>query len=110
MLYAFEWKIYYEDYKNIKQRDNFCKKWGMKNPHEKRLENKKVDYVYKMIDPYFVECISDDSEMDKKEPKRYQFLYRRIHYYNAKYDIHIINKRAQKGFELFGKYFLNLWD
>jgi hypothetical protein len=110
IIFAFEWIIYYENYRNEKQRDKFCKKWNIKNPHEKRIENKKVDYVYKSLEPGFAGCISDDPELDKKEPEKYRFLRRNVHYYNVKYDTEVISKRAQKGFELFGKYFSNLWD
>jgi hypothetical protein len=110
MIFAFEWKIYYEDYNNEKQRDKFCKKWGIKNPHEKRLENKRINYVYKSLEPGFAGCTSDDPELDKKEPEKYLFLRRHVYYYDVKYDTEIIARRAQKGFELFGKYFSNLWD
>jgi hypothetical protein len=110
MLFAFEWKIYYENYSNEKQRDSFCRKWDMRNPHEKKLENKRVHYGYKSLEPYIAGCVSGDPELDKKEPGKYVFLRRNVYYYDVQYDTEIIARRAQKGFELFGRYFLNLWD
>ncbi|MDR1007433.1 MAG: hypothetical protein LBL65_02560 [Campylobacteraceae bacterium] len=110
MIFAFEWKIYYENYNDEKQRDKFCKKWGIKNPYEKNLENKRINYVYNNLESGFAECISDDSELDKKGSEKYLFLRRYVYYHDVKYDTEIIAGRAQKGFELFGKYFLNLWD
>jgi hypothetical protein len=110
MLFAFEWEIYYKNYNNEKQRDNFCKRWGIKNPHEKRIENKHIDYIYKGLEPGFAGCASDDPELDKKKPEKYLFLRRYVRYYDTKYDIEIISPRAQKGFELFGKYFSDFWD
>jgi hypothetical protein len=110
MIFAFEWEIYYKNSNNEKQRDKFCKQWGIKNPHEKRIENKYIDYIYKSLEPGFAGCASDDPELDKKEPEKYLFLRRCVRYYDAKYDIEIISPRAQKGFELFGKHFSNLWD
>jgi hypothetical protein len=110
MIFAFEWKVYYECCEDEKQRDKFCKKWNIKNPHKKKLENKHIYYEYKSLEPEFARCTSDDSELDKKEPEKYLFLRRCVHYYDSKYDVEVIEKRARKGFELFGKYFLDLWD
>jgi hypothetical protein len=53
--------------------------------------------------------MSDEMDIDEKEPEKYKYLRRVVRYYNSKYDIEI-GKRAMKGFELFGKYFSNLWD
>ena len=67
---------------------------------EKELENtleEETSYGY----------IFDDD--DEKEPEKYKYLRRVVRYYNSKYDIEI-GERAMKGFELFGKYFPNLWD
>jgi transposase-like protein len=62
------------------------------------------------LESSYAGCTSDDPELEKKEPEKYLFLRRYVHYYDVKYDTEIIAQRAQKGFELFGKYFLNLWD
>jgi hypothetical protein len=110
MLFAFEWLLHYENYDNEKQRGNFCKKWGIRNPHEKRIENKTIDYAYKCLEPGLAGCISGDPELDKKEPEKYLFLRRQVHYYDVKYDVEVITQRARKGFELFGKHFLDLGD
>ena len=71
MLFAFEWLLYFDDYKSDTHRSNFCKRWNIKNPYEKNLENKTI------------QSNNLDDEM---------------------------HERAQKGFELFGKHFLNLWN
>ncbi|GHV76571.1 hypothetical protein AGMMS49942_13920 [Spirochaetia bacterium] len=110
ILFAFEWKIEYDDYRDEKRRDAFCKKWGLKNPHTKCLENKSIDYIYDCLEPDLATCMSDEPDLDTKEPLKYRFLRRRVTYYNVKYEHEVIGVRAQAGFEAFGKYFQNLWD
>jgi hypothetical protein len=51
----------------------------------------------------------DEPDLDKKEPEKYSYTSRVVSYHNVKANIEI-QKRAQKGFELFGKFFLNFWD
>jgi len=108
MVFAFEWKLHYND-RDTKQIAKFCKKWDIKNPYEKNIENKCVRYEYKCLEPDLATCTSDEPDLDVKEPDKYVYLHRDVHYYNVKHDIEI-GERAQKGFELFGKFFLNLWD
>jgi hypothetical protein len=110
ILFAFEWKLEYDNWKSAECRDAFCEKWGLRNPHEKSLENKRVDYVYDCLEPGLAECISEDPNLDQKEPEKYRYKKRQVHYYDAYYDAEVIGKRAQAGFEAFGKYFRNFWD
>jgi len=107
MIFAFEWKLDYENYKE--QRDKFCKKWNIKNPYEKKIENKSIHYEYKCLEPGLASCTSDEADLDVKEPEKYKYLRRAVRYYNSKSDIEM-GERAMKGFELFGKYFSDLWD
>jgi hypothetical protein len=110
ILFAFEWLLEYDDWKSEKRRDAFCKKWGLRNPHEKSIENKRVGYVYDCLEPGLATCISEEPELDKKEPEKYRFRKRYVYYYDVRYDTEVIGKRAQEGFEAFGKYFQNFWD
>ena len=109
ILFAFEWKLYFENYSTESQRDNFCKKWNLKNPFTKNLENKSIQYKYECLEPNLAFCISDAPDLDKKEPEKYSYTGRIVSYHNVKANIEI-QERAQKGFELFGKFFLNFWD
>jgi hypothetical protein len=54
--------------------------------------------------------MSDENDLDIKEPDKYRFIRRRVYYHNAQYEHEEISARAQAGFESFGKYFQNLWD
>jgi hypothetical protein len=107
IIFAFEWMLHFDEYKNRIQKDNFCKKWNIKNPYEKNLENKTIHYVYDMQDGG--SCISDESDLDEKEPEKYRFTRRTVGYHNVNTVIEM-QERARKGFELFGKYFMNFWD
>jgi len=109
MIFAFEWKLDYDNYRDKGQIDKFCKKWNMKNPYDKKVENKSIHYEYKCLEPGLASCMSDEMDIDEKEPEKYKYLRRVVRYYNSKYDREI-GERAMKGFELFGKYFSNLWD
>jgi len=109
ILFAFEWKLHFENYSTESHRDSFCTKWNIKNPFTKNLENKSIQYKYKCLQPDLAFCISDDPDLDKKDPEKYSYTGRIVSYHNVKANIEI-QKRAQKGFELFGKFFLNFWD
>jgi hypothetical protein len=106
MIFAFEWKLHYQDKFQV---DEFCKKWNVKNPHEKCIENKSIHYEYKCLEPNLAFSMSDEMDLDVKEPEKYQYKRRVVQYYNTKLEREM-EERATKGFELFGKYFLSLWD
>jgi hypothetical protein len=53
--------------------------------------------------------MSDEMDLDIKEPEKYQYKRRVVQYYNTKLEREM-EDRVAKGFELFGKYFLSLWD
>ncbi len=64
-----------------KKSEAFYKRWNLEDPHEEKEENKTKSFI----------------DSDKN------------FYYNTKLAIEY-SKRAEKGFELFGKRFQNLWD
>jgi hypothetical protein len=122
MIFSFEYIIYHEyrgfhpfrgDVRNYKQCDKFYKKWGIKNPYEKSLENKSIKYVYKDV-KYGGRRFSNNPELDKEEPEEYRYLDRIVSYnsdaMNRPEYVREIERRAQKGLELFGKYFCDLYD
>jgi hypothetical protein len=106
IIFAFEWMLHFDEYKDRTQQDKFCKKWNIKNPYEKNLENKTIHYVYEMQDGT---CIAHEPDLDEKEPEKYRYKRRTVGYHNVNAVIEI-QERAQKGFELFGKYFMSFWD
>lgn len=106
IIFAFEWMLYFDEYKTESQCDDFCKKWNIKNPYAKTLENKSIDYVYEMSDGT---CFSHEPDLDGKEPEKYRFARRTVSYHNVK-TVFELQERARKGFELFGKHFMSFWD
>jgi len=99
--------LHFDEYKDRTQQGNFCKKWNIKNPYEKNLENKTIHYVYDMQDGST--CIAHEPDLDVKEPEKYRYKRRTVGYHNVNTVIEI-QERARKGFELFGKYFMSFWD
>jgi hypothetical protein len=125
MLFAFDYHVN-GDLLGTKQQDDFYKRWCYKNPHAKIPENRSVSYVYNMTDKYreeqeakspftkpfgglASECTSDEPDLHIKEPDHYELVGESVHYYDVKYEMEI-SRRAQKGFELFGRFFTSLWD
>lgn len=91
MIFAFE--FFLADSGNCKELKNFILKYG--DWHEEKPENKKYPQFLNINEP-----ITGNSKSD---------LSKTPYYFDDKlYSEH--GKRAQKGFELFGKYFCNLWD
>jgi len=80
MLFAFE--FFSLDDTFSKKQQKFFDKWGLVNPYRKTEDNKRISNLF------------------GTEVILYHDLELEIEYY----------KRAQRGFELFGKYFMNLWD
>jgi hypothetical protein len=105
ILFAFEYFLHDEDEKSIK---NFYKRWRLKNPREEIEENLSISYWYDLPDGGGMMTGEPLSEEEMKE-KGYIFRKQDSIYYNVQLE-HEYSKRAQKGFELFGKYFMNLWD
>ena len=53
--------------------------------------------------------MSGEPDLHLKDPDKYVFVKKTKFYYDVKYDMEI-QKRAQAGVELFGKFFFSLWD
>lgn len=84
MLFAFDFYTH-ADGRNKKQEKKFYERWNLESPFEKKEENKHVSNL-----PFL-----NDGD--------------RVFYHNFDLEREYYN-RAQKGAELFGKYFLSLWD
>lgn len=84
MLFAFDFYAN-ADSGNKKQEKKFYKRWNLENPFEEKEENKHISSI----------DFLNDGE--------------RVFYHNFELEQKYY-KRAQKGAELFGKYFTSLWD
>jgi len=89
IIFAFEWMLHFDEYKDRTQQGNFCEKWNIKNPYEKKLENKTIHYVYEMQDG--CTCIAHEPDLDEKEPKKYRFTRRTVGYHNVRFVLEIKN-------------------
>jgi len=103
MIFAFEFLTYYEA--NDKKRDKMLKKYGLKYPHEKIPENRKVHYVYRSDE----NIMSSYLPPDNPENANRKYLGEDISYYNFDLEKEYY-KRVQEGLELFAKHFMSLWD
>lgn len=101
MIFAFEYIVDYDSYYN---RERFLKKYNLRDPHEKISENKKVSYIYRHGD----NLVSSDNPPEK-ENRGYTYKGEAVTYYNIDLEIQY-GERAQKGLDLFSKFFMNLWD
>lgn len=84
MLFAFDFYAN-ADSGDKKQEKRFYKRWNLENPFEEKEENKHVSSI---------DFLSDRD---------------RVFYHNFELE-QSYYERAQKGAELFGKYFISLWD
>ena len=105
ILFAFEYLLHDEDEKRVK---DFYKRWGIKDPREEIEENLNHSYWYKSEDGHTIMTGEPISKEEMKE-KGYTFEKKDSMYYNVHLE-HEHAMRAQKGFKLFGEYFMNLWD
>lgn len=94
ILFAFEWVLYNDGTCNKKFRKYFEKKYG--NPYEKIESNKHEPKKYTIVDE------------DGNERKEY-LLGREPYYYNTEM-VEEFYKKAEEGFEFFGKYLFTFWD
>ena len=104
MIFAFEF-ILVDDDDNKRLTKKFYKKYG--NWFEEIPENKKETRWYKSKKDDCCMMTGDaDKDVDKNE---WEYKDTDFYYYNNKlYDE--LNIRCQKGLELFGRFFRNLWD
>ena len=106
MIYGFEWFLYHEGYnrKEIKLKDAFYKKYNYLDPHRETDDN--LTWGYNYLTPDGNHCYTSENNL---EEKGYKMLSKSKSYYDSKL-ARVQVDRAQKGIELFGKYFMNLWD
>jgi hypothetical protein len=126
ILFAFDWKVNCEDAMFTKRSEEFYKRYGYKNPHAKQKDNLYVRYEYRMtpeqLEKENNECEAylksygglspnvwgDEKYSDEEcEKKGYVFVKESYGYFDIDY-ANMIEERARKGFELFGKHFKNL--
>src|SRR6056297_3434778 len=105
IIFAFEYLLHDEDEKNIK---NFYSKWNIKDPHEKVEKNLSHSYWYDLQDGGGMMTGEPLTDEEMKE-RGCTFRKKDSMYYNVKIEMEY-STRAKKGFELFGKYFMSLWD
>lgn len=103
IIFAFEY-AYIHDNKSLKSLQQFLIKQGFKNPHRKTNNNLKYWKEYQLDDG----MVQIKFEKTKK-PTQKNMIECRKQYHNIR-DQRVIDKKVQEGFELFGKYFLHLWD
>lgn len=106
IIFAFEFLNYYEA--SDKKRDKMLNKYGLKYPHEKTLENKKIHYVYRFGEGEDTHIMSSHLPPDKKKEK-YTYLGEDVSYYNFDLEREYY-ERVERGMKLFAKYYLSLWD
>jgi hypothetical protein len=121
--FALDWKINC-DFAAGKREADFYRRWGYKNPTAKLESNKMISYTYRMSDEYresledkttkafgglSSEVLSDEPELDTKEPTKYDSKKARVHYLDTKY-IAMIGERAERGAKLLGEFYFCLWD
>jgi hypothetical protein len=111
MLFAFEYSLFYNDApyykKEIKKYKDFLKKWGYEDPHTTtKPECKHTSFYYKSKKDGGRMSCGDHDVVDLNE---WELLGKEEYYRD--YDLEqAIYERAQKGYELFGKNFMSLWD
>jgi len=102
MIFAFEYLLYTDSFD--KKEKKFYEKYGYKNPYRETDDNLTWGYNYKTKNGDH--CSSGDSNL---EEKGYIMIGKHKSYHDMEL-LREISVRAKKGFELFGKYFMNLWD
>ena len=105
MIFAFDFLTYYEHW-DEKKRDAMLARHGLEYPHQKKPENRKINYAYKGKDGHFM---SSHLPPDDPDNKNRTFLGEEISYYNFDLEREYYEK-VQEGLSLFAKHFMSLWD
>lgn len=110
MVFAFDYSVNHDnDFDNQK----FFDKWGIKNPYRETEDNLSWGYSYIGPEGYHTSCGDHDIKKDGGIDKLREKGCTNITKHRTYLDMDLIteqNKRVQKGMELFGKYYWNLWD
>jgi len=103
MIFAFEYLLYADGFD--KKQKEFYEKYGYKDPYRKTDDNLTWGYSYTTEKGY--RCSSSDPNLEEEKG------YTMIGKYKSYHDMDLLREvalRTRKGFELFGKYYMNLWD
>lgn len=104
MLFAFEFKYLEDSAKD----DGFYKRWNIENPYEEKEENLRFSYQYNLENG---RMISTSEPLSDEEIKKRGATLNNLRKYHLNYELlNEHEKRAQRGFELFGKYLTTMWD
>lgn len=103
MIFAFEYLLYADGFD--KKQKKFYEKYGYKDPYRETDDNLTWGYNYKTKDGNH--CSSNESDLEEKSG--YTIIGKHKSYHDMDL-LREVSMRAKKGFELFGKYFMNLWD
>lgn len=117
MIYAFEYSKYNDDLDRkgnpSKAQKLFFEKYGYKDPFRETEDNLSWSYLYKSKNGSSMSCNEDDYRKIKEGKNDKYKDWELVGKFPSYFDPEASRKqavRAQKGFELFGKYFQNLWD
>lgn len=110
MIFAFEFVLYFESW-DKKKKQIFIDKYKLPDLEAKIPENLHISYEYSGAEDSEASYISSGEKLSSEEQaeKKYTFLGEDRFYHNYTLEEEL-QKRASKGFELFGKYFRSLWD
>lgn len=95
------------DYLLHEHDDDFYTRWEIENPSDKVEKNHSYHYWYRDSEGHSV--MTGYLSKEEREKEGYTFERRAETYYNVQL-AHEYGERAQKGLQLFGEYFFNLWD
>jgi hypothetical protein len=107
MIFGFEYVLVNMTFS--KKEEQFYEKYGYKYPYRETDDNLAWSYNYVDNSNNSIMCTSEllDTTLDKN--KNYTVLSKERFYYDSDVQNEVA-KRANKGIEYFGKYFMNLWD
>jgi hypothetical protein len=105
IIFAFEYVLYSDNFD--KSSKAFYTRYGYKDPYRETEDNLSWGFSYVRIDG--THCMCGEQDLVNLDPKDIKYIRKSKTYvdYNL---IRTIGDRAQKGFELFGKYYMSLGD
>lgn len=100
MIFGLDYLLYEHD-------DDFYVRWGIENPHAEVDKNLRYHYWYR--DKEGSSIMTDKLTQEEMDKKGYVFEKVTEIYYDVQL-AYELGERAQRGLQLFGEYFFNLWD
>ncbi|MDC7239212.1 MAG: hypothetical protein PQJ50_02510 [Spirochaetales bacterium] len=111
MIFGFEYHLYSDG--TDKQRDSFFRRWSLSDPYRETEENLSWSYIYDTEDRSRMFCGRERHDEIQRDSEGlyggYHILGKSRTYINSE-EVRILAERAQKGMELFGKFYWNIWD